>query len=298
MTAKTMTAKGAFLAVLFVSACATAAAPAVSYVRVPTASLPSPARYLVFEPPSYARSPSRRYPVLVFLHDGYGNVRTLEHRGVTAELAARMSDGRLPEFLVVAPGAPGSWFSDSFDRKRRWEEFLTGDLIREIETRYRVLPGKAARAITGISMGGYGAVKIALKHPDLFGAVSSLSGALIPIHPEDIRRYGWITRLTLKRVFGNPPDASTLASNDVWDLVHEARFEKPPFSAHLRAGTEDFYGLDGVAAQLGSYLNEHGIPTEVVLEPGGHEWAYWRRGMVAICEWHAKKFSYDPGPGS
>ncbi|HEX9286476.1 MAG TPA: hypothetical protein VF999_04325, partial [Thermoanaerobaculia bacterium] len=124
-----MTAKGAFLAVLFVSACATAAAPAVSYVRVPTASLPSPARYLVFEPPSYARSPSRRYPVLVFLHDGYGNVRTLEHRGVTAELAARMSDGRLPEFLVVAPGAPGSWFSDSFDRKRRWEEFLTGDLI-------------------------------------------------------------------------------------------------------------------------------------------------------------------------
>src|SRR6266540_6322630 len=166
-----MTAKGALLAVLFVSACATAAAPAVSYVRVPTASLPSPARYLVFEPPSYARSPSRRYPVLVFLHDGYGNVRTLEHRGVAAELTARMSDGRLPEFLVVAPGAPGSWFSDSFDGKRRWEEFLTGDFLREIQTRYRVLPGKAARAITGISMGGYGAVKIALKHPDLFGAV-------------------------------------------------------------------------------------------------------------------------------
>ncbi len=294
MTAKTMTAKGALFAVLFAGGCTTAAVPGVSYVRATTASLPSPARYLVIKPPSYGHSPSRRYPVLVFLHDGYGNVRTLDRRGVAAELTARMSDGRLPEFLVVAPGAPGSWFSDSFDGKRRWEEFLTGDFLREIQTRYRVLPGKAARGITGISMGGYGAIKIALKHPDLFGAVSSLSGALIPIRPEDLRRYGWITRLTLKRVFGNPPDARTLAANDVWDLLHETRFETPPFSAHLRAGTEDFYGLDGVAAQFGSYMNEHGIPTEVVLEPGGHEWSYWRRGLVAICEWHAKKFSYDP----
>jgi S-formylglutathione hydrolase FrmB len=294
MTAKAMTANGALFAALLACGCTTAVPPGVSYVRATTASLPSPARYLVIEPPSYARSPSRRYPVLVFLHDGYGNVRTLDRRGVAAELAARMSDGRIPEFLVVAPGAPGSWFSDSFDGKRRWEEFLTGDLLREIQTRYRVLPGKAARGITGISMGGYGAVKIALKHPDLFGAVSSLSGALIPIHPEDLRRYNWITRLTLKRAFGSPPDARTLAANDIWDLLHETRFEKPPFSAHLRAGTEDFYGLDGVATQFGSYMNEHGIPTEVVLEPGGHEWTYWRRGLIAICEWHAKKFSYDP----
>jgi len=295
-----MTAKRGLLAVLFaalsIGGCTTAAVPGVSYVNAPTASLPSPAQYLVVEPPSYDRSPSRRYPVLVFLHDGYGNVRTLARRGVAAELRARMADGRLPEFLVVAPGGPGSWFSDSFDGKRRWEEFLTGDFLREIRTRYRVVPGPAARGITGISMGGYGAVKIALKHPDLFGAVSSLSGALIPIRPEDIRRYGWITRLTLKRVFGNPPDARTLAANDVWDLLHETRFEKPPFAAHLRAGTEDFYGLHGVAAQFGTYMNEHGIPTEVVLEPGGHDWAYWRRALIAVCEWHAKKFSYDPAP--
>jgi len=295
-----MTAKRRLLAVLnaalSVGGCTTAAVPAVSYASAPTASLPSPAQYLVIEPPSYVRSPSRRYPVLVFLHDGYGNVHTLDRRGVAAELLARMADGRLPEFLVVAPGGPGSWFSDSFDGRRRWEEFLTRDFLREIQTRYRVLAGPAARGITGISMGGYGAVKIALKHPDLFGAVSSLSGALIPIRPEDIRRYGWITRLTLKRVFGNPPDARTLAANDVWDLLHETRFEKPPFAAHLRAGTEDFYGLHGVAAQFGTYMNEHGIPTEVVLEPGGHDWAYWRRALVAICEWHAKKFSYDPAP--
>jgi len=204
-----------------------------------------------------------------------------------------MSDGRLPEFLVVAPGASGSWFSDSADGWRRWEEFLTGDLIRQIESRYRVLPGAASRGLTGISMGGFGAVKIALKHPGLYGSVSSLSGALIPIGLEDIRRYGWITRLTLRRVFGRHPDRKTLSANDVWDLLHDARFDRPPFVAHLRAGTEDFYGLDRVAAQYGTYMNEHGIPTQVVLEPGGHDWSYWRRALVPIAEWHANRFSYD-----
>ena len=272
----------------------TARVPGLSYASITTASLPSPARCLVLEPPSYRSSPSRRYPALVFLHDGYGDVRTLERRGVAAELAARMADGRLPEFLVVAPGAPGSWFSDSFDQRRRWEEFLTGDLLREIETRYRVLPGPATRGITGISMGGYGAVKIALKHPRLYGSVSALSGALIPIGLEDIDRYGWITRLTLRRVFGRRPDAKTLSANDVWDLLHDTRFERPLFAAHLRAGTEDFYGLDRVATQFGTDMNEHGIPTEVVLEPGGHDWDYWRRALLAIAEWHAKRFSYDP----
>lgn len=267
--------------------------PELSYADFATGSLPSPARCLVLEPPSYRRAPERRYPVLVFLHDGYGNARTLDRRGVAVELFARMSDGRLPEFLVIAPGASGSWFSDSADGKRRWEEFLTGDLLREIDARWRTRAAKDGRAITGISMGGFGAIKIALKHPNLFGAVSALSGALIPIGLEDLPRYGWITRLTLKRVFGARPDPATLAANDAWDLLEKARFDRPPFAAHLRAGTEDFYGLDGVAAQYGSFLNEHGIPTDVVLEPGGHDWEYWRRGLVAIAEWHGKRFSYD-----
>jgi S-formylglutathione hydrolase FrmB len=291
-----MTPRGALLVVLLASGCAATKMPGLpgrSYVALPTASLPSPARCLVLEPPSYARSPGRRYPVLVFLHDGYGDVHTLERRGVASDLAARMADGRLPEFLVVAPGARGSWFSNSADGRRRWEEFLTGDLLRGMEARYRVVPGRKGRGITGISMGGFGAVKIAMKHPDIFGSVSSLSGALIPIGLSDLPRYGWVTRLTLKRVFGRHPDPRTLAANDVWDILQNVRFESPPFSSHLRAGTEDFYGLDGVAAQFGSFLNEHGIPTDVVLEPGGHDWDYWRRGLIAICEWHAKRFTYD-----
>src|SRR5262249_24340389 len=218
---------------------------------------------------------------------------TLQRRGVAAELRARMADGRLPEFLVVAPGAVGSWFSDFQDGSRLYEKFLSEDLPREIAKRYRVLPAASSRAITGISMGGYGAFKLALKHPRLFGSVSSLSGALIPFEPEDIDRYSWFARWTLQRVFGANRGANTFAENDVWRILGAARFEPPPFAAHLRAGTGDFYGLDGVAAQFGSFLTEHGVPATVVLEPGGHDWDYWRRAMVSIAEWHGKRFAYD-----
>jgi S-formylglutathione hydrolase FrmB len=262
-------------------------------MRVETRSLPEPVKVLVLLPPSYGSAPLRRYPVLYFLHDGYGDARTLESRGVAAAIRARMEAGDLPEFLLVAPGAPGSWFSDSHDGIHRYEEFLTGDLIAEVENRYRVLAGKDARAITGISMGGYGAVKLALKHPDLYGAVSSLSGALIPIEWDDLDRYNAFARWTLKRVFGSRRDDNSLAANDVWVILRTLHFEAPPFAAHLRAGTEDVYGLNGVAAQFGSFLTEHGLPASVVLEPGDHGWSYWRRAMLPLVQWHGRMFAYD-----
>jgi S-formylglutathione hydrolase FrmB len=270
-------------------------APGVSRESFATSTLPHSEDVLVITPPSYERDRSRRYPVLYFLHDAYGDVHTLARRGVAAELRARMSDGRLPEFLVVAPVGRGSWFSDFHDGSKRYEELLASDLPRQVEARYRVLPGPGARGITGISMGGYGAFKLALKHPALFGSVSSLSGALIPIGWNDVPRYPFIVRWTLKRVFGRSPTDNSLAENDVWEILRRSRFEKTPFAAHLRAGTEDLYGLDGVAAQFGSFLNVHGVAATVVLEHGRHDWSYWRSAMIAIAQWHARQFEYD-GP--
>jgi S-formylglutathione hydrolase FrmB len=288
---------GSFLLALSASSCASPRGTAAAVEKVSSDSLPSPAKVFVLLPPSYATEPERRYPVLYFLHDSYGGARTLETHGVTAELAARMAGGRLPEFLIVAAEAQGSWFSDFHDGSQRWERFLTSDLPKSIAARYRVRDGSASRGITGISMGGYGAFKLALKHPDVYGSVSSLSGALIPFEPEDLARYNWYVRWTLRRVFGEDARDNSFNENDVWRILNGARFERPLFAAHLRAGTSDDYGLDGVASQFGSLLIAHGVPATVVLEPGAHDWDYWRRGMLSIAEWHGKRFEYDSSPG-
>src|SRR5262245_31528734 len=161
------TAAGRLLAgAFFVGAalrCAGTATPGATLEKARTPDLPAPGEYLLVKPPSWDREPQRRYPVLYFLHDGFGDVLTLERRGVAASLVERMRRGTLPEFLIVAPGAPGSWFSDTVDGSKRYESFIAGDLVRRIEGTGRVVPGPQGRGITGISMGGYGAYKLGLK---------------------------------------------------------------------------------------------------------------------------------------
>src|SRR5262249_14349174 len=169
---------------------------------------------------------------------------------------------------------------------KNYERFIAGDLVRTIESTGRVVPGPQARGITGISMGGYGAYKLGLKRPGYYGSVSALSGALIPFGADDLPRYTPFARWTITRVFGRPDERNTLAENDVWEIL-KTPFTAPPFASHLRAGTEDDYKLDRVAAQFGMNLNEHGVPTTIVLEPGRHDWTYWGHAMVSIAEWHA-----------
>ena len=111
---------------------------------------------------------------------------------------------------------------------------------------------------------------------------------------KDLERYNWVARYTLMRVFGRDEKDNSLEENDPWVVLWRRCFDRPPFEAHLRGGTEDVYGLERVAAQYGMLLNEHGVPTTVILEPGTHDWSYWKRAMRDILDWHASRFQYDP----
>jgi S-formylglutathione hydrolase FrmB len=252
-------------------------------------SLPRRAVYSIFLPPGYS-SGSRSYPVLYFLHDGFGDHRVLARRGVVERLAEQMRRGALPEFLLVCPEGDSSWFSNFHDGSRRYEDLVAEDLPREVERRFRVLPGRENRGITGISMGGYGAVKIALRHPEEYGSVSSLSGAIIPLGWDDVARVFWLARRQLHRVFGSSAADNSLAENDVWRILETRKSWNVPFEVFLLSGTEDKYHLDHVAAQYANFLNRHGIRATARLEPGIHDWPYWSEAFLEIAAWHAKQF--------
>jgi len=257
--------------------------------RLATPSLPSPGEYSVFLPPSYSAG-RRSYPVLYFLHDAFGDGRVLLRKGVVGRLDEAMRSGALPEFLIVCPEGDGSWFSNSYDGRRLYEDFVVRDLRREIERRYRVLPGIRNRGITGISMGGYAAVKLALRHPDEFGSVSGLSAATIPISWRDVENVFWIARRQLHRAFGDSPVRNSLESNDVWRLLDTRPSWQVPFEVFLLAGREDKYRLDRVAVQYADLLNRRGIRATARVEPGIHDWPYWRNAMLEIARWHGAKF--------
>jgi len=257
-------------------------------------SMPSGEPYEVLLPPSYRASPGRSYPVLYFLHDVFGDRDVLFREGAAARVTRAMRQGEIPEFLIVCPEGKRSWFSDARDGRRLYETLLARDLPREVERKYRVLGGAANRAITGISMGGYGAVKTALKHPELYGSVSSLSGAVMPLNWEQVERLFLLARWQIHRVFGDSADDNTLAENDIWRIVQSRERWDLPFDIFLLAGTQDKYGLDHVAIQLADVMNRHGIRAYAKTEPGTHDWSYWSRAFLEIARWHGRRFESPP----
>lgn len=132
----------------------------------------------VYLPPSYGQEKSRRYPVVYTLHGyglhaqqwvGFANVSGLE-RGLAA--------GTTKEMILVAPDAfslhNGSFYSNS-KTTGDWETFIAVDLVKYIDSHYRTIPNRMSRGLAGHSMGGYGTLRIGMKHPEVFSSLFAMS---------------------------------------------------------------------------------------------------------------------------
>ena len=165
----------------------------------------------VYLPPSYPLGGSRRYPVIYLLHGFRGSYRQWMSGGrewnIRDTMDRLIAAGKVREMILVMPDARnkygGSFYTDS-PTTGNWEDFLADDLVTDIDRNYRTIPDAASRGIAGHSMGGYGAVRLAMKHPDTFGAVYGLSAACL----------GWGGDLTTE----SPAWDETLSFRDFDDL--------------------------------------------------------------------------------
>ena len=140
----------------------------------------------VYLPPSYAKSPERRYPVVLLLHgyQGSGNqwMAGGEEWNIRDVMDKVIAAGRAREMILVMPDVKnrlgGSFYTDSV-ATGNWDEFLCRELVGHIDRKYRTLARPAGRGVAGHSMGGYGAILLAMKHPDTFGAAYALSPAVL-----------------------------------------------------------------------------------------------------------------------
>jgi S-formylglutathione hydrolase FrmB len=269
----------ALAAVLLSGACSEAAV----FERVESRHVPPGVPVRVLLPPSYESSPERRYPVLYFLHDARGDETTLEASGVAVDLLSRMRSGQLAEVLVVAPRGMGSWYVDSFDGRVRYAAFLEEELVPWTEARLRVSAGRPARAVCGISMGGFGALRWAFSRPDLFAVAGSLSGAVQQMSWRTAQRFPLHVRPSLSRAFGRDERANRLRQHDLYERL----LDDPTLAARaphvlLRCGREDRYELAAINSFLGKFLSACGVSNEVVLEPGPHDWSYWRGSLPEL----------------
>src|SRR6266853_4190395 len=140
-----------------------------------SAILSSSVRYCVFLPASYSSpdAKAQRYPVLYLLHGLGGNEQTAVVSGEWNVLQDLRRDHKVGDFLVVAPDGWNTFYINSRDSKTLYGDFFLREFMPFIERTYRVRAGRAARGISGFSRGGYGALRIGLAHPELFGSISA-----------------------------------------------------------------------------------------------------------------------------
>src|SRR5690242_1105962 len=148
-------------------------------VSLPSKILRRAVPYCILLPPTYDTQKSRHYPILYLLHGLGDNEQMLIHSGGINLVEDLWEQHQLGEFLIVTPAGGASFYINSRDGQRRYEDFFLREFIPGVEKRYRAESSRASRGIAGISMGGFGSLHIAFRHPYLFAAVGALSAALI-----------------------------------------------------------------------------------------------------------------------
>ncbi|HJZ51294.1 MAG TPA: alpha/beta hydrolase-fold protein, partial [Candidatus Acidoferrales bacterium] len=222
---------------------------------IPSAILGHPVAYCVILPSNYDIDKAVSYPVLYFLHGLGGNEQLLLNSGGMDLIQDLRDQKKIGEFLVVTPNGGRTFYINSRDGKVRYEDFLVREFIPYIESHYRIRAGRKTRGITGVSMGGYGSLYLALRHPNLFGAVSAHSPALIEKLPkmQGSSQQATTVAMILGGAFGSPIDPAFWERESPFTIVSTG--PRPTgLQIYFDCGTDDEYGFNRGAQQFHDLL--------------------------------------------
>jgi S-formylglutathione hydrolase FrmB len=254
--------------------------------------------YCVMLPPGYAAAtvghPSRRYPVLYFLHGLGENEQTLFKTGGWNVIQDLRQQRQISDFLVVAPEGKSSFYINSADGRVRYGDFFVREFIPYIETHYSARKERAARAISGVSMGGYGALRFAFAYPELFSSVSAQSAALITESPRQINAMmhsGTPLGRILGAVFANPINVAHWNQNSPFVLATQNRARLTKLAIYFNCGNDDEFGFENGAEALHKQLQAEDVKHEFHLYPGNHGAAYFLVHLDEVLKFHSRAFA-------
>lgn len=246
--------------------------------------------YELYLPDGYAAAGPARFPVLYLLH-GRGNSMAA-WRTIKPDLDRLIASREIPPLIAVLPDAPSSrragYYIDSrSDDGERVETAFTTDLIRHIDAKHRTQPERSGRVVAGYSMGGYGALRYALAHPELFGAAIVLSPAVYsPLPPRDssAREFG---------AFGKGAarfDESIYHEKNYPALLPAFAAKRLQLAIFIAVGDDErpvadpaeaAHDLDYEAHTLYNKLRRvPGIVAQLRVVDGGHDWETWRPAFI------------------
>jgi putative tributyrin esterase len=276
----------------------------------------------VYLPPSYGRDPARRFPVVYYLHGLGGTETDWLSKGSIDVAADSLFASGAPEMIIVMPDGDDGWYttwveqigfsacadtlrSEAANRycvaHRRYDDYIARDVVRHVDSAYRTLADGGHRGIAGLSMGGYGALSIALRYPDVFGAAASHSGVVSPLYAgprpfagtikyaatvEELRPVTGGFWAHYRQFWGTDLERWRMA-----DPAHVAELRKQRglrFPAlYLDCGRDDAF-IDQNRA-LHFELDRLGVTHTYAEFPGAHSWRYWSGQVGRSLGWLAKQ---------
>jgi enterochelin esterase-like enzyme len=262
-------APGAVPALDNLAATSLAASPHVVQAQLSSDAVGQTLPYLVYLPPGYDSDSAARYPVLYMLHGLGGSDSEWYSDGMFDTADRLIRSGEIQPLIIVLPEGEQAYWMDHANGGPKWGRYVAHDLVAEIDGRYRTLGDRPHRAIGGMSMGGHGALQLAMNNPDVFSVVGAHSFAL--------RRHDTA-----------PPYFGDQAYFDAHDPV--ALFKSQPatarsFTLWLDVGTDDSWRPADEAFH--NQLTDEGITHAWHEYSGGHEDAYWSAHTADYLRFYA-----------
>ncbi|MFN3758025.1 MAG: alpha/beta hydrolase [Algoriphagus aquaeductus] len=249
----------------------------VDTIEVYSTSMKKNLKAAVTTPASYSKG-SEKFPALYLLHGGSGSYSDWHQKVTEKDLVPRLAEEY--NLIIVTPGVgPASYYYDSpLMDSVRYETYLISELIPFVDKNYRTLAKKESRAITGLSMGGHGAVTLSAKHPELFIAAGSMSGVM------NIDTRLWKVQ----------EDFRALRVQSQKAMLGEMNYDGPSFNPYTAVGLVSQMKSNGIALiidcgvddflietnrQIHQLLVENKTPHEYIERPGAHTWDYWTEAL-------------------
>ena len=265
------------LALLLFTATITRAAR-VDTLAIPSAAMGKTYRAAVVLPASYSKNKKARYPVLYLLHGAHGHFGDWLKNTPDKQLVQRLADQY--NLIIVNPeGKAASFYLDSpVSPDSQFETYLTKEVLPKIDQTYRTVADRRGRVIAGLSMGGHGALYLSARHPDLYCAAGSMSGALDlrninrKLSPEAAAERAQFFAPIIGSEKENP---DRFVANSVVSLVELMQRNNLPLV--IDCGVDD--GLLEINREVHRRLLYNHTPHEYIERPGGHTWPYWQRAL-------------------
>ena len=235
--------------------------------------------YRVYLPPEYFSEPTRRFPVMYMLHGAGGSYTEWSDSFLPQQLDSMILGGLAQPMIVAMPDGGERTYFVNWDNGPRYSDYIAQDVVAEIDSHFRTLPQQASRAIGGLSMGGLGALQIAMRNPSIFGVVGAHSPSI---------RLAWDSELWFLT------GENYLEHDPIWLSRNGSGEERMAY--WIDVGAEDWWRPN--IEELHAAFESAGLAVSWHVFPGTHEAEYWIDHVPDYVRFYSDTLRADQPPPS